>query len=220
MHRCVRGYFELRKKSEPRFEDIEKIYLDSWKSVGFEDAYQEDSYKKAGLDQLRRFVEHQKGSALPPDKIKLEEYFSLDCGDIVLEGRIDQISPLNLLTAAKSAGRVKQGSAPPVDQVELIDYKTGRPRSQKDADKSLQLSVYALAAQRKLKVDPARLTFYFLTNNETVSTVRTPKSLDATLEEIREVAGRIRQMIFEPTPGFVCKWCDYAPICPAHENET
>jgi hypothetical protein len=69
-------------------------------------------------------------------------------------------------------------------------------------------------------VDPARLTFYFLTNNETVSTVRTPKSLDATLEEIREVAGRIRQMIFEPTPGFVCKWCDYAPICPAHEDET
>ena len=38
--------------------------------------------------------------------------------------------------------------------MELIDYKTGRPRSQKDADKSLQLSVYALATSRELQIKP------------------------------------------------------------------
>ena len=213
MHRCVRSYFELRRKGEPRFEDLEKIYLEAWKSVGFEDAYQEDSYKKAGLEQLRQFVEHHKDSKVPAEKIRFEEHFALDDGDIVMEGRIDQINPLEL---PKSSDPAKRDGAPPV---ELIDYKTGRPRAQKDADKSLQLSVYALAARRQLKLDPARLTLYYLTNNQTVSTLRTAKDLDLALEKIREVAGQIRSLHFDPTPGFVCKWCDFVPICPAHEDK-
>ena len=60
---------------------------------------------------------------------------------MVLEGRIDQINPL------------------PDHSVELVDYKTGRPPSQKDADKSLQLSVYALAARDQMHLNPTRLDF-------------------------------------------------------------
>lgn len=212
MHQCVRHYFELRMKGLPRFEEIEKFYLAIWKKAGFEDPYQEESYKKAGLEQLRQFVERHKDSKVPAEKIRFEEHFALDCDDIVMEGRIDQIDPLSL---PRSPGPLKRDGAPPV---ELIDYKTGRPRSQKKADKSLQLSVYALAARRQLKLDPARLTLYYLTNNQTVSTLRTEKDLDLALEKIREVAGQIRGLLFDPTPGFVCKWCDFVPICPAHED--
>jgi RecB family exonuclease len=122
---------------------------------------------------------------------------------VVLEGRVDQIDPLG----------------PPGDTaVELIDYKTGRPRSQKDADQSLQLSIYALAAREQLKLKPARLTFYNLTNNQPVSTARTAKDLDQAVDEIRAVADQIRRLLFQPAPGFVCRWCDYVPICPAHEE--
>jgi len=101
----------------------------------------------------------------------------------------------------------------------LIDYKTGRPRSQKDADKSLQLSVYALAAKRELQMEPVRLTFYNLPHNQPVSTVRSAKDLDKALAEIREVAGKIRSLMFDPKPGFACKYCDFVPICPAHEED-
>ncbi len=206
MHQCVRRYFELRKKGMPRFEEIEKFYLEAWKGAGFEDAYQEETYKNAGLAQLREFVARQNGSVTRADQIRMEERFLLDLGDIVLEGRIDQINPLG---AAKRGGKTA---------VELVDYKTGRPRSQKDADKSLQLSVYALAARDQLKLKPARLTFYNLTNNQPVSTVRTDKDLEGSLRVIREVADQIRQRLFPPTPGFVCKRCDFVPICPAHEE--
>ncbi len=99
---------------------------------------------------------------------------------MVLEGRIDQINPL------------------PDHAVELVDYKTGRPPSQKDADKSLQLSVYALAARDQMQLNPTRLTFYSLTNNEPVCSVRTPKDLDVVIREIREVAAQIRQQLFPP----------------------
>ena len=100
-----------------------------------------------------------------------------------------------------------------------MDYKTGKPRSQKDADKSLQLSVYALAARHHLGLEPERLTFYNLTNNQPVSSVRTEKDLEEVRRQVREVAAEIRRLLFPPTPGFVCKFCDFVPICPAHEEE-
>jgi len=124
----------------------------------------------------------------------------------VLQGRIDQINPCDGSRGSKPA-------------VELVDYKTGRPRSQKDADKSLQLSVYALAARRELNMDPARLTFYNLTNNEVVSTVRTDKDIERAVVEIDNVAVCIRQKLFDPSPGFVCKHCEFVPVCPVHEGQ-
>ena len=51
-----------------------------------------------------------------------------------LTGRIDRMD------------RVGAGSVGS-DGVDIVDYKTGKPKSQDDADKSLQLSLYALAAK-------------------------------------------------------------------------
>jgi hypothetical protein len=67
-------------------------------------------------------------------------------------------------------------------------------------------------------LNPARLTFYNLTNNQPVSTTRTAKDLDEAVSKIREVADQIRSLLFQPAPGFGCKWCDYVQICPAHEE--
>ncbi len=198
MHQCARRYFELRRQGPVKFEQIQLHFEQTWKETGFEDNYQEQAYKKAGLEQLRVFVaRHETVTTLP---IATEAHFALDLGDVVMEGRIDQINPLNN------------------SSVELIDYKTGRPPSQKDADKSLQLSIYALAARDQMHLNPAQLTFYSLTNNEPVRTVRTARDLELVVTEIRETAARIRQNIFPPKPGFVCKHCDYVPICPAHEE--
>jgi len=198
MHQCVRRYFELRRQGPVKFEQLQAHFEQIWKSAGFQDQYQEQAYKRAGLEQLRIFVKnHETSTTLP---LGMEVHFALDLGDVVLEGRIDQINPL------------------PDRAVELVDYKTGRPPSQKDADKSLQLSVYALAARDQMQLNPARLTFYSLTHNEAVCSVRTPKDLDAVIGETREVAAQIRQQLFPPRPGFVCRYCDYVMICPAHEE--
>jgi DNA helicase II / ATP-dependent DNA helicase PcrA len=198
MHQCVRRFFELRREGPVPFEQLQAYFEQVWKSTGFEDDYQEQAYKKAGLEQLRVFAgKHEDTTTFP---IAAEAQFSFDMGDITLEGRIDQINPL------------------PDHSVELIDYKTGRPPTQMDADKSLQLSVYALAARDQMKLKPTKLTFYSLTSNERVSTVRTPKSLELVVSEIRGVAEMIRKRQFEPKPGFACKFCDFELICPAHEE--
>ncbi len=233
MHQAVRYYFKLRQDRVPRPEEIEEFYLRSWKGLGFEDSYQEEKYKRAGLDQLRTFVERHNQSSVPPG-VTFEQGFALDLGDVELEGRIDQINPLGQArtvtprnSATPNQARDLFGVEPYPEAVkfallgpvELIDYKTGRPRSEKDAAKSLQLSVYALAAKRVLGMEPVKLTFYNLTSNEAVSTIRTTKNLQQAENQVHEVAEKIRDLKFDPKPGFGCKFCDFMAICPAHEEE-
>jgi RecB family exonuclease len=102
--------------------------------------------------------------------------------------------------------------------VEIIDYKTGKPKDAKAAGKDLQLGVYALAAREVLDLDPARLAFYNLVSNEAVVSTRDEKALKETKETIAEVADLIRAKEFTPKPGFGCTFCDYRPLCPAHEQ--
>jgi DNA helicase II / ATP-dependent DNA helicase PcrA len=203
MHQSIRHYFELRRRSVPHFAEIEEFYLKRWKALGFDDAYQEETYQRAGLEQLRSFVERQNALAIDCSRMQMEQAFRVDLGDLTLDGRIDQVM---LLDPAQDRA------------VELTDYKTGRPRNARDAEKSLQLSVYALAAKRALHLNPVRLTFYNLTNNEPVSAARSPADLDAALHTVREVAVEVRKGRFDPTPGVACRWCNFISICPAHED--
>jgi ATP-dependent DNA helicase UvrD/PcrA len=204
MHQSVRHYFKLRKEGKVAFDDLSQFYLGSWKNVGFEDSYQEETYQKSGLSQLREFTDRHNAMPIAAESVRMEVHFELDVQDVVLEGRIDQINPAT--------------SREPT-LVQLVDYKTGQPRTQKDADKSLQLSVYALAARQQMGLEPQGLIFYNLTNNQPVASVRTRKELEAVQQKIMSVAEEIRRMIFPPAPGFACRYCEFVPVCPAHEED-
>jgi DNA helicase-2/ATP-dependent DNA helicase PcrA len=105
------------------------------------------------------------------------------------------------------------------DQREIVDYKTGRPKTEETARKDIQLSIYALAAREVLEFDPARLVFHNLTDNSRVETLRGDKELGKMREVISETAANIRAGQFQPEPGFFnCRNCAFRPICPAHEQ--
>lgn len=215
MHRAVRHYFELRRElalkgdgdgaALPSAAQVAQFYLERWKSAGFDDAYHEETYREAGLDQIKRFVEKQNALAMDASAIEMERGFEFTLGDITLDGRIDQINHLS----------ANDGKRQPV---ELVDYKTGRPRTERDVEKSLQLSVYALAARETMELDPVRLTLYNLTNNQAVSGSRTVAELERAKDEIRRAAAQIRVGCFDATPGFLCRWCNYITLCPEHEG--
>jgi len=120
--------------------------------------------------------------------------------NVVVTGRMDQVNRLGENT------------------IEIVDYKTGRPRDAKKAADDLQLSIYALAAREVLDLAPARLVFHNLVNNEAVETSRHAKALAAAKQKIAEVADRIRAGDFPAAPGFSCGYCDFKPLCPAHEQ--
>ncbi|HLK04755.1 MAG TPA: UvrD-helicase domain-containing protein [Candidatus Acidoferrum sp.] len=201
MHTTIKRFIDqLRKGTRLPWEDVARIYEAEWKSAGFEDDYQEQGYKKDGLEQLRVF--HASILENPPQVLEQEKGFELPLeNDVILTGRMDQINSL---------GGKKD--------VEIVDYKTGKPKKPADAKKDIQLSIYSLAAKEILELNPVRLVFHYLQNNERQETARDSKQLDEAQKIVQEVASEIRAGSFPPNPGFLCRNCAYRPICPAHEE--
>jgi DNA helicase-2/ATP-dependent DNA helicase PcrA len=190
---------ELAKRRRVPFDEVENIYNREWHSAGFLDDYQEEEYRKEGLEQLRAF--HASYSELLPDVLHQEKFFELSlAGNIVVHGRMDQVNRL--------AG----------DEVEIVDYKTGKPKQEGAAKKSLQLSLYALATREVLEREPVRLTFYNLTTNTSVTVTHDEKQLNRAREEVQEVADDVRAGNFPAKPGFFCRNCEYISVCPEHEH--
>jgi len=194
-----RAMTEMKKGNLLRFAEVQRIYENEWSALGFEDDYQEQEYKKDGLEQLRTF--HAAVLEALPEILEQEKGFELDLeNNVVVKGRIDQINSL---------GR---------KDVEIVDYKTGKPRKESDAKKDLQLSIYAIAVTEILELNPVRLVFHYLQNNERQETTRDAKQLAEAQAIVQEAAAEIRAGEFTAKPGFHCRGCSYKPICPAHEE--
>ncbi len=200
MHSTVREFVgEVQKRRDVPLEEIISIYEREWSAAGFTDEFHEREYRKAGRGQLEAF--HRTHLAAPPEVLHQEKRFELPLEhELVVTGRMDQVN------------RIAEG------EIEIIDYKTGRPRDAKKAAEDLQLSIYALAARDIFDADPSRLIFYNLATNEAIASTRDAKTLAATKQKIADVADQIRSGDFSPKPGFSCGYCDYKPICPAHEQ--
>ncbi len=104
-------------------------------------------------------------------------------------------------------------------RVAIVDYKTGKPRAQEDADGSLQLSIYAIAAREKWGYQADRLVFYNLEENSAVTTVRGKVELEAAKAKVQDVASRIEAGQFAPKTGYHCRLCPYRNLCPATEKQ-
>jgi len=201
MHTTIKRFVDqLRKGVKLSFDEVQGIFETEWNSKGFEDQYQEEEYKKDGLEQLRAF--HTGMIAELPQAVEQEKAFELPLdNNVIIKGRIDQINAL---------GNERD--------VEIVDYKTGRPKKDADAKKDLQLSLYALAVKEILELNPVRLVFHYLQDNRRQETTRDAKQLDEAQKVVQEAAADIRAGQFRAKRGFVCRNCAYRPICPAHEE--
>ena len=117
-----------------------------------------------------------------------------------MRGRMDRVDRLD-------AGRVR-----------VIDFKTGSPFDQEKADRSLQLSIYAIAARETFDAGLFELAIYNLEDNTEVTTGRGEEALVETRAKIAQVAEGIAAGYFEPNPGFHCRSCGYRDLCPATER--
>jgi DNA helicase-2/ATP-dependent DNA helicase PcrA len=200
MHTTIKRFIDqLRKGVKLPFEEVARIFEAEWTSVGFEDDYQEKGYKQDGLEQLREF--HASTLEEPPKVLEQEKGFELPLeNNVTIIGRMDQVNSLGK------------------KDVEIVDYKTGKPRKDTDAKKDLQLSIYALAAKEIFEWNPVRLAFHYLQNNQIQVTTRSEKQLAEAQKIVLETAADIRAGQFPAKPGYVCRGCAYRPICPAHEE--
>jgi len=78
---------------------------------------------------------------------------------------LEQPFVIKVSPSLRVGGKIDRVDKVGKDKIEIIDYKTGRMQDQKEINKSLQMTVYALAAQDKGIYDKnpkdVILTFYF-----------------------------------------------------------
>jgi DNA helicase-2/ATP-dependent DNA helicase PcrA len=200
MHRILHTFFDAQRYGrEIGGDDLLELFRSDLAAAGIADRYQYELYLRQGMEQLRQFFEAAR-SAAPPEVIETERRFELQVGSAKLAGRVDRID--------------RTGP----DTVAIVDYKTGKPRSQEDADESLQLSLYALAAREIWGKRADRLILYNLENNTPVCSTRTDAELEAAKLRVEEVAERIARGEFPSKAGYHCAFCPYRNLCPATEK--
>lgn len=200
MHRVLRAYYDSVRFGRPYSEEaLIELFRTDLGRARIQDRYQHDLYETQGVDQLRQFVRASQSAPIP-EVLHAEEAFEVRIGNTTVAGRIDRID------------RAANGS------VVITDYKTGKPQSQEDADESLQLSVYALAAREKWGYRVDQLVFHNLLENVAVISRRTDVQLEGARLKVDEVAQNIAAGNFKAKPGFYCAFCPYRNLCPATEK--
>lgn len=170
-----------------------------WRRGGFGSSEEERQLHEKATTALIRYHERFQGEEAEP--VWFEKSFTFKLGAHVLRGRVDRVD------------RLPDGS------YELIDYKTGRPKSAAQLREDVQLALYAVAARESWRVDSSQQAYYYVLDDEKVP-VPHDDDVDGWIEElVLTVADGILGQGFEPTPSWsACSMCDYRIACPAAER--
>ena len=218
VHAALRNFFNqpsaLRTPDDARAQVIR-----AWSAVGensgFADAAQAARYRIRAQDWVGDYVDAIDGGAAAIEPVGLERWVATPAGTLVAEGRVDRIDcRLN-------------PDAPEGEELVVVDYKTGkRPLSTDDARGSQALALYVLATRRTLRKPCRRVELHHLPTGEVASFEHTPQSLGRHLQRAEEAAQEIvlasdtlaaggdPDVLFPPSPGPQCSWCDVRRHCP------
>ena len=171
-----------------------------WRRGGFGDSEEERQLRGKAASALSRY--HERFQSAESEPLWFERPFTFKLGPHLLRGRVDRVDRL------------------PGGEYELIDYKTGRPKTPADLVEDIQLSLYAVGARESWSLEASRQAYYYLLDDRKVAVpLDDGDRADWICDVALEVAEGIKAQGFEPTPSFgACSMCDYRLVCPAAER--
>lgn len=170
-----------------------------WRRGGFGEGPEDRTLKEKAIDALRRYHERLADEQATPLWFERSFAFKLDRHHV--RGRVDRVD------------RLPDGSH------ELIDYKTGRPRTQEQLRQDVQLSLYALAARESWQLESSQQAYYYLLDDLKVPLPQDGPGPEWVKDTVLEVGEAIMQERFDPTPSqSACSLCDYRIACPVAEG--
>lgn len=170
-----------------------------WRRGGFGDTEEERQFRAKAVTSLHRY--HARFSGERAEPVWLEKGFQFKLGPHVLRGRVDRVDRL------------------PGGGYELIDYKTGRPRTVAQLREDVQLSLYAVGAREAWQLESSSQAYHYVLDDEKVLVPAEELDRDWITDTVMHVADGILSQGFEPTPSFsACSMCDYRIACPAAER--
>jgi RecB family exonuclease len=200
MHMCAEYFFKVRVPPPPSLEELLDFYKQNWLTEGYESAEEEAKYRSYGREILTEFWEiHQADFKMP---IAVERLFYIDIEGVKLTGYIDRVDKLD------SGG------------LSIVDYKTDKELfTTENLERTLQLTLYQLAAEQTWQLPVERLTLYHLRSNTLCSCgPRDEVQLNEARHQVSEVAEGIAQQKFPAIESHNCP-CDFPEHCPYYKQQ-
>jgi len=187
----------------PDFEELLDIYKKEWITDWYEDKAEQEKFFEKGKEILERFyndftINNPKIFRFD-DAPALEKTFSLKIDGENLIGAIDRIDDLG-------------------GGVEIIDYKTGNPKTSLGTDERFQLLIYHLAAKKIFDLEVKKLTFHYIEDGSRFSFEPKEGEEEKTEDKISKIMSKIRRSNYKPTAGWHCQFCDFKNICSHRKN--
>jgi len=178
------------------WDEVVKIYEESWLDDWYEDAAQKEKYFTKGKEILKTFYAKHKDNW--PQIKHLEKGFNIKLKDeqnvYTVRGVVDRVDAVD--------GKVR-----------IVDYKTGTPKEKLTFEDKAQLFIYQIAAEEIFGYQVASLEFYYLDNNSEMEFLGTDKEIEKLKVKIVENIKEINKGKFPPKPSILCKYCDFNDIC-------
>ena len=179
--------------------ELMDLFEASWRRSGFGDTDDERQFRLRAVDALERYWRQDRESEAEP--MWFERSFAFRLGPHVLRGRVDRVD------------RRPDGS------YELIDYKTGKAKTEDELREDVQLSLYQMGARESWRLETSAQSYLYVLSGERVPVEHSDEELERVKGTVSSIAGGILKQDFEPTPSpEVCSFCDYRIICPAAEK--
>jgi DNA helicase-2/ATP-dependent DNA helicase PcrA len=199
VHQVLERYHGSGGTSAPGLPDLLNLLEAGWRRGGFGDSEEERQLRAKATQALVRYHDRFRDEDAEP--VWFEKSFQFRMGKHLLRGRVDRVDRL------------------PDGGYELIDYKTGRPKSAAQLREDVQLSLYAVGARESWQLEAAQQAYYYVLDDEKVPVERSEADRDWITDTVLEVAEGIQGQGFEPTPSWTaCSMCDYRIACPAAER--
>src|SRR5918995_359241 len=175
------------------------LFEASWRRSGFGDSDDEQQFRERAVAALESYWQRDRDSE--SEAVWFERSFAFRIGPHLLRGRVDRVD------------RHPDGS------YELIDYKTGRAKTEEELREDVQLSVYQMGAREAWRLETSAQSYFYVLTGEKVPVEHSDEELDRVRATVSEIAGGILKQRFDPTPSpEICRFCDYRIICPAAEK--
>src|SRR5215208_4951731 len=196
MHQVLERFHTEEGGSLERLRELFEI---SWRRSGFGDSDDELQFRERAVEALERYWRQNAASEAEP--VWFERSFAFKIGPHLLRGRVDRVD------------RHPDGS------FELIDYKTGKAKTEDELREDVQLSVYQMGARESWRLETTAQSYFYVLTGEKVPVEHSTEELERVRATVTEIAGGILKQRFEPTPSpDICRFCDYRIICPAAEK--
>ncbi len=181
------------------FDEILRMYEDSWIDDWYENKKQKEEYRDKGTKILKNFYEKFRDNW--PNALSLEQGVNLRVGGYRIYGKIDRVDDLG------AAG------------IQIVDYKTGQPKKEDDfgLDNKEQLLIYQMALGQIMDKKIANLQFYYLEDGSELDFLGSDKDIEKMegkiVARIKEIEEATKRDEFPPNPSPLCKYCDFFEIC-------